>query len=166
MNPRNAAEIALGVAGVWLMASRLPELGLSLLFTPRQPDGSLSWIGIVSLGLVILCGLGLVLLRHRIASWLVPLPQPDLRSPAAGLQAVAFSVVGVFLLAHGLAGFLAQLTVSAADVWDSSVEQFAVPLAQLVVGLALFLGARRLATVWQALRTAGLPSGDGDGGAA
>ena len=166
MNSRNAAEIALGVAGVWLIASRLPELGLSLVFTPRQPDGSLSWILILSVGLVVLCGLGLVLLRHRIASWLVPMPQADLKVSAPGLQAAAFSVIGVFLLAQGLTGFLAQLTISVADVWDSSLERFAAPLAQVAIGLALFLGARRLATVWQSLRSAGLPSGDKDGGAA
>ena len=166
MNSRNAAEIALGVAGVWLIVSRLPDLGLSLVFSPRQPDGSFSWLLLVSVGFVILCGLGLVLLRHRIASWLVPMPQPDLTVSVAGLQAVAFSVVGVFLLAEGLSGFLAQLTVSVSDVWKSSVEQFAVPLAQAAVGLALFLGARRLATIWQSLRTAGRPSGDRDEGAA
>jgi hypothetical protein len=166
MNPRNAAEIALGVAGVWLIVSRMPELGLGLVFTPRQPDGSLSWIVLVLVGLVILCGLGLVLLRHRIASWLVPMPQPDLTGSVAGMQAVAFSVVGVFLLADGLAGLLAQLTMLVSDAWGSSVERLAAPLAQVAVGLALFLGARRLATIWQSLRTAGRPNGDRDGGAA
>jgi hypothetical protein len=166
MNPRNAAEVALGVAGVWLIVSRLPELGLSLAFSPRHPDGSLSWIGLVSVGLVVGCGLGLVLLRRRIASWLVPMPQPELRGSVAGLQAVAFSVVGVFLLARGLADFLARLTLSASDVWGSSIERFAAPLAEVVVGLALFVGSRRLAVIWQSLRTAGLPSGGKDDGAA
>jgi hypothetical protein len=166
MNPRNAAEVALGVAGVWLIVSRMPELGLSLVFTPRQPDGSFSWIVLLLIGLVILCGLGLVLLRHRIASWLVPMPQPDLSGSVAGIQAVAFSVVGVFLLAHGFAGLLAQLAMLVSDTWGSSVERLATPLAQVAVGLALFLGARRLATIWQSLRTAGRPTGDRDGGAA
>ncbi len=166
MNPRNAAELALGVAGVWLIVSRMPDLGLSLVFSPGQPDGSLSWIAIVAVGLVILCGLGLVLLRHRIAAWLVPMPQPDIRSSVAGVQAVAFSVVGVFLLAEGLAGFLAHLAMLVSDALGSSVERFAVPLAQVAVGLALFLGARRLAVIWQSLCTAGPPGGDRDGGGA
>ena len=166
MNSRHAAEIALGVAGVWLIVSRTPELGLGLVFSPRQPDGSLSWIAIVAVGLVILCGLGLVLLRHRIAAWLVPMPQPDLGGSAAGVQAVAFSVVGVFLLAHGLAGFLAHLAMLVSDTWGSSVERLAPPLAEIAVGLALFVGSRRLAAVWQSLRTAGPPSGDKDDGAA
>jgi hypothetical protein len=89
-----------------------------------------------------------------------PDAQPDLTVSVAGLQAVAFSVVGVFQLAEGLSGLLAQLTVSVSDVWNSSVERFAVPLPQAAVGLTLFLGARRLATIWQSLRSAGRPSGD------
>jgi len=166
MNSRHAAEIALGVAGIWLIVSRTPELGLSLVFSPRQPDGSLSWIAIVAVGLVILCGLGLVLLRQRIAAWLVPMPQADLGGAAAGIQAVAFSVVGVFLLAHGLAGFLAHLAMLISEARNSSVERLAVPLAEIAVGLALFVGSRRLAAVWQSLRTLGLPGGDkGDGAA-
>jgi hypothetical protein len=165
MNPRNAAEIALGVAGVWLIASRLPELGLSLVFSPRDPDGSLSWIGLVSVGLVLLCGVGLVLLRYRIASWLVPVAEPELRGSVAGLQAVAFSVIGVFLLARGLASFLARLTLSP-HVWGSLIERLAAPLAEILVGLALFVGARRLTAIWHSLRTAGLPSGGKDDGAA
>jgi len=165
MNPRNVAEIALGVAGIWLIASRLPEVGLSLVFTPRDPDGSLSWIGLVSVGLVILCGLGLILLRHRLASWLVPMPQPELTGPLAALQAVAFSIVGVFLLARGLAGFLARLAMSVSGAWGSPVERFALPLAEGAVGLALFLGSRRLANIWQSLRS-GRSNGGVSGGAA
>ncbi len=68
MNPRNAAEIALGVAGVWLIVSRIPDLGVSLAFLPREADGSLPWFVIVHVGLVIVCGIGLLLSRPRIAS--------------------------------------------------------------------------------------------------
>ena len=117
------------------------------------------------LSVVILCGLGLVLLRHRIAAWLVPVPQPELGSSAAGVQAVAFSVVGVFLLAHGLAGFLAHLAMLVSEAWGSSVELLAAPIAEIAVGAAVFVGSRRLAAVWQSLRTAAVPSRDRDDGA-
>jgi hypothetical protein len=167
MNSRHTAEIALGVAGVWLIASRMPELGLSVVFSLRDHDGSLNWIVAVSFGAVILFGLGLILLRHRIASWLVPIPEQELKGSAADLQAVAFSVMGVFLLVRGLADFLARLSVSLPGVWGSSSERFAAPLAQVAVGLALFVGSRRLAASWRSLRTGGFPSrGKDDDGAA
>ena len=166
MNPRNAAEIALGVAGVWLIVSRLPEFGVSLVAHLWSPDGSVPWFVLVHLGVVIGCGLGLLFLRHRIAAWLVPMPQPDLRASVSGLQAAAFSVVGLSLLAEGLAELLAQLTLSATELGGSSWGRFAGSLAQIAVGLGLFLGARGLVGVWRSLRTAGLPSEDRDAGAA
>jgi hypothetical protein len=166
MTPRNAAEIALGVIGVWLIVSRVPELGVTVAFYVREPDESIPWFLVVHLGLVIVCGLGLWLLRHRIASWLVPEPQADLSDSVAGLQAAAFSVIGLFMLAEGLAGLLAQLITSVTDVGGSLNGGFAGPLAKIAVGLPLFLGARGLATIWQSLRTAGLPRGDRGAGAA
>ena len=166
MNPRVAADVALGLAGVWLIVSRIPELGVSLVFSAVEEDRSVPWFVLVHVGLVIVCGVSLVLLRHRIAAWLVPKPPADLMPSVGGLQAAAFSVMGVFLLADGLADLLAQLTVSISDDGVSSIERFAGPVARVLVGLALFLGARGLATTWQTLRTAGLSSRDPDAGAA
>ena len=166
MSPRNAAEIALGVAGVWLIVSRSPDLGVSLAYSVIESDGSVPWFVLVHVGLVIMFGLGLVLLRHRIAAWLVPISQPDLSGSVAGLQAAAFSVVGVFLLAQGLAGSLARALGDLFRLPDLSVQPLALPLAQIVVGLAVFLGARSLVNIWQSLRTAGRPNGDGDAGSA
>lgn len=162
MNPRNAAEIAIGVAGLWLIVSRIPDLGVSLAFSPREPDGSLPWFVVVHVGLVIVCGIGLLLLRRRIASWLVPESRPDLGGSVAGFQAAAFSVVGVFLLAEGLSDFLAQLTLSAPEGGSWSFDRVARPLAQIAVGLGLFLGARGMATTWQFLRSAGRAAGKRD----
>ena len=162
MNPRNAAEIALGVAAVWLIVSRIPELVMSLAFLPAGPDGLFRWIGVVHAGLVVLCGLGLAHLRRRIASWLVPVAQPDLTGPIAGFQSAAFSVIGVILVADGLSDLFHQLAISTLNVGRPS----AGPLARIAVGLALFVGARGIVAIWQSLRTAGLPSRDRDDGGA
>jgi hypothetical protein len=159
MNPRTAAEIALGIAGVWLIVSRVPDLGVSLAFSPSDPDGSIPWFVVVHVGLVIACGIGLLLLRRRIASWLVPEPQPDLRGSAAGFQAAAFSVIGVLLLAEGLADCLAQLTLSPREGGGWSFDRVARPLAQIAVGLGLFLGSPGVANIWQSLRAAGSSAG-------
>jgi hypothetical protein len=166
MNPRSAAEIAFGVAGVWLIVSRIPDFGVSLAFSLAGPDGLLRWLGVVHVGLVAVCGLGLVLLRRRLASWLVPMAQPDLTGPIAGFQAAAFSVIGLLLVARGLSDFLARLAVSVSGAWRPSFEEFVRPLAQIAVGLGLFLGARGFVTIWQSLRVAGRPRGETDDGVA
>jgi hypothetical protein len=164
MNPRSAAAIALGVAGIWLIVSRIPEIALTLVFSPAEPDGILRWLGPIQFGVVAGCGLALVLLRHRLASWLVPTAQPDLTGSAPELQAAAFSVVGLLLLARGFADGVAQLAMSVANAERASFAQLASPLVQIAVGLALFIGARNLVTVWQSLRTAGQSRSGGDGG--
>ncbi len=162
MNARNAAEIAFGVAGMWLIVSRIPDMGVSVVFSPDEPGGLLRWLGVVHFAVVFVCGLGLVLLRRRLASWLVPAQPAELNGSVAGLQAAAFSVVGLLLLAEGLADFLARLGYrSLLANWDPSIEQFALPLAQIVIGLGVFLGARTLVRI-----AAGRPNGDRERGAA
>ncbi len=149
MNPRTAAEIALGVAGVWLIASRIPEIVLTLTFSPAESDGILRWIGPIQLAVIAACGLGLILLRRRIAAWLVPGSEPDLTGSVPGLQAAAFSVVGVALLARGLSELLAHLALAASGPGRRVLPAFATPLAQIAVGLAIFFGARGLLALWR-----------------
>jgi hypothetical protein len=148
MNPRSAAEVAFGVAGIWLMVSRIPGILLSLAPSPAEPVGVVRWFGLLHFGLVAGCGLGLLLLRHRLATWLVPLPQPALSGSVPDIQAAAFSVVGLLMAAHGLAELLARLVMSTSIVERSSFWRLATPLVQLVVGLAVFFGARGVVTIW------------------
>jgi hypothetical protein len=139
MNSREAAETALGVAGIWLIVSRIPDFGTSLVLWPVGPDGTLHWIGVIHFVLVAGSGLGLLLFRHRIASWLVAQPA-ELSGSTVGVQAAAFSVVGVAL------GRLAMALPSWSGV---SLTWLAVAIAQTLVGLGLFYGAGRLAAFWQ-----------------
>jgi hypothetical protein len=154
MNPRTAAEIALGVAGVWLIASRIPDIVLTSAFSPVDSGGLLRWLGPLQLAVVAACGVGLILLRRRLAAWLVPGSQPDLTGSIPGLQAAAFSVVGVVLLARGLSELLAQLALAASGPGRTVLPAFATPLAQIAVGLAVFFGARGLVAMWRS-RAAG-----------
>jgi hypothetical protein len=152
MNPRSAAEVALGVAGIWLMVSRVPELGLNLALWPVGPDGVLHWVGVIHFALVAVCGFGLLHFRRRLAAWLVPIAEPDAPAPVAGLQAAAFSVVGVVLLGYGLAELLGRLAVSLWSPGHIPLDWLAIATAQIAVGLVLFLGARGLAQIWTALQ--------------
>jgi hypothetical protein len=151
MSHRSGAEVALGIAGIWLMVSRIPELGLNLALWPVGPDGVLHWVGVIHFALVAVCGLGLLLLRRRVAAWLVPVPDPVVETPVAGLQAAAFSVVGVILLGYGLAELLGRLAVSLWSPGHIPFDWLAISIAQIGVGLALFLGAGGLARLWRLL---------------
>src|SRR3954465_12626925 len=91
MNPRPAAEVAFGVAGVWLMVSRIPDFGLNLALWPVGPDGVLHWVGVIHFALIVLCGVGLLRFRRALAAWLVPVPEPAVAGPVPGLQAAAFA---------------------------------------------------------------------------
>jgi hypothetical protein len=165
MNPRTAAEVAFGVAGIWLIVSRIPDILLTLAFSPAEPGGVVRWFGLLHFGLVAECGLGLLLLRHRLAARLVPMPQTALAGSVPDLQAAAFSVVGLLMAAHGLAELLARLVMSTSIAERSSFWRLATPLVQLVVGLAVFVGARGLVTIWRSVRSAGQSRRDDAGGA-
>jgi hypothetical protein len=154
MNPRSVAEVAFGVAGVWLMVSRIPDFGLNLALWPVGPDGVLHWVGVIHFALVVICGIGLLRFRRALAGWLVPMPEPDAGDSVAGLQAAAFSIVGVVLLAQGLAELLGRLAVSLGSPGHIPLNWLAIAMAQIAVGLLLFLGARGLAQIWRALRRA------------
>ena len=156
MNMRKAAEIAFGVLGVWLIVERIPAipaLVISLSLPSADQSGPLRWLGFVQIGLFLLCGLGLVLLRRRLAAWLVPNVEAVLEGSASGFQAAAYSVIGVLSFARGLRDLIAQLALAGLSSGDADTWRLYVsPVAQMVVGLALFFGARGLVTIWQSLR--------------
>src|SRR3954469_6585076 len=152
MNPRSAAEVAFGVAGIWLMVSRIPDFGLNLALWPVGPDGVLHWVGVIHFSLIVVCGFGLLRFRRALAAWLVPTAEPEVAAPIAGLQATAFSIVGGVLLAHGVAELLGRLAVSLWSPGHIPLDWLSIAIAQVIVGLLLFLGARGLAHIWRALR--------------
>ncbi len=162
MNPRSAAEVAFGVAGIWLVVSRIPDILLTLWFSAGEPAAIGRWVGLIHFGLVAGCGLGLVVLRRWLARWLVPVSEPALAGSIPGLQAAAFSVIGLLFVAHGLADLLGRLAMLLSDPQPVSLPRVAPPLVQLTVGLAIFGGARGLVKVWRAGRAAGLSQADSD----
>ena len=143
MTLRNATETALGLAGVWLIVSRLPDLLVSLVFAPDQ-----ALFVLADVGLMAACGVGLMVYRRRLARWLAPADEPESTYSVAVLQTAAISVIGVLLAVSGLSTILAQFVVSVAD-WRWPLDTYSRSLIKLAIGLALFLGARRLVTWWQ-----------------
>ncbi len=93
-----------------------------------------------------------------------PAPAPPLgsRVGARQLQAIAFSVVGLFLLARAIpdiAHAVAALSFTSPEYRDQ-IQRVTKPQVvglsvQVVLGLGLLFGARGLAGIAQTVRTAG-----------
>jgi hypothetical protein len=150
MTLRKATETALGFAGVWLIASRVPDVVVSLVFAQGQASDVL--LMLADLGLITAVGVGLIIYRRRLAQWLAPADELASIDSVAVLQAAAISVIGVLLAVSGLSGILSQLVVSVAD-WRWPLGLYTRSLVKLAIGLALFFGARRIVILGQSLAT-------------
>jgi hypothetical protein len=145
MNQRQFASVLFAVTGIFIAASRLPEfvIHMALMYRSASTGPSLSgsdsetlftvaaFIGtIISVGI----GVALLLLRDRLARRLFPASVMSLEAP--GMQTVAFSVMGCYFAVQGLY----RLGWGYRFDWGAAI--------QLVLGVALFFGARGLSRLW------------------
>lgn len=149
MNQRELASVLFAVVGVLAMVSRIPEviIHLGLLSEPALERGDSTGLSgnvpvIVIVGLILGMVLGgvLIVLRQRLADRLFPAGSERLLAEEA--QAVALSVLGAYLVVQGIA----RVTWIGRFDWSAAV--------QLVLGIALFFGARGLSGLWRRVRGA------------
>ena len=80
---------------------------------------------------------------------------------SATAQAIAFSVLGMYLVGTGAPSLFAAGLHAMADPnfrgypASERLRNFMVPLVQVVAGLVLFLRARGLALLWHKIRSSG-----------
>lgn len=152
MNQRELASVLFAVLGIFIAATRLPELVLHAAMViqsnpaidePGGPDTprAVSLLAIVAILIVVFLGLALIVLRDRISGWLFSSARG--RGLPPEIQAVALSVLGVYFILDSIPGIMLQGGVR----WASVV--------QALLGTALFLGAHGIAAVWSRLRTPG-----------
>ena len=158
MNQRNATEVCLLVAGVYLCASSVP-LGVIYVVSAaaitesstmaRQFPGA-RWLGSIGYVATAASGLALVFFRKRLAKRLTSDgPNGDADAGVSGVQAAAISVLGIYFFSGGLTGVVQE--VALAFLWPrryGGIEQAVRPITEMVVGLLLFLGSRGLVTLW------------------
>jgi Na+-driven multidrug efflux pump len=163
MSRRALAELAFGVSGVYLVASRTPEIGgvLLMLFFDSAPDASTRWAFIAHVGLIFATGAGLFAFRGTLARLIVPSDEvQSLNDGISELQAAAFSVLGAYLVAFSLSGIVSSLVSILAvrgslDSPSSWIFGFTKEAVLLALGLILFLGARGIVGFWRRTRSAG-----------
>jgi len=171
MNKREIAVLACKVLGIMTVVSALhsPVNGLlSVLQTDLSQHPESAWVPLIPiLHLLLLFGVGLFLwmCADRLAAEMV---RSDETSPTKSvltgdeIQAIAFSVIGLFLFVQALPRFLYEVVYIGA-VYPPPAEfrprwLLGGPLLQVIVGIALFFGARGLVGIWKKMRGGGVPS--------
>lgn len=155
MNQREFASVMFAAVGVFIALFRLPELvSLALMLATWPGIREESGIGFgamagtfVGLVAVVLAGVALVVFRHRLAVRLFGDADGAIRVPEA--QAVGLSLVGCYFAVQGAASLVAFGSLR----WSGAV--------QMILGVALFLGARGVSRGWGRIRGSGGARGPG-----
>jgi hypothetical protein len=145
MNQRQLASVLFAVVGVFIAASRVPEIFVHIALLSQadptdQASRSSGWPGIASVSafgatlVAVGVGVSLMLFRDRLAQRLFPVATPSLE--LRGVQTAAFSVLGCYFAVQGLSRIL----------WAGRFDLGAA--IQLTLGVALFVGARGLSNFW------------------
>src|SRR5262245_34033027 len=168
MSSRELAAALFGVLGIWVLGASISS-ALALILAYRTNAATIAplyppfWSLILiamRYGWDVTFGATLLLLRNRIAAHLFPEPsQPGAPIGVSDLQVALFSVVGLGLVISSLGTVTYGLVQSFSDrgiaaLWPDSAQA----IAEGVLGIALFLGARGLAGVWSLARRAGDPA--------
>ena len=181
MRDRDAASLAFKMAGLYSIIGSLPQLCILHSywywywgdFAEGKMEGShvvhIATGQVANIVLFLAFGIILIAFSNRLACKVFP-NEDDAREAAAcsakGIQRVAFSVVGLYLLGTAIPK-LVVVAVESIRASNGYVDQdrlwawhgprlieFGI---QLVIGLYLFLGARGVRSVWTRLRTAAQP---------
>jgi hypothetical protein len=171
------AALAVKLMGLYLIVQAIPAVvaivGWMMDGAPHGGAGYyLSTFGLSA-------GLGLVLLAvgDRIGAWLMADPSPLPSEPAPpdvrNVQSAAFAVAGVMLIAvwalPGLVydGWRSFYALNPVDAQQRAIEgrpYLARHVVELLLGLFLFYGSKRLSAYWHRLRTHRLSHADDDEG--
>ncbi len=150
MNQRQFASVLFAVVGVFIAASRLPDILIHIaLLTQSAPTdqgfagpGSQVILPVAALGATLLAvgiGVTLLLLRDRLAQRLFPMATPSLEP--SGVQSAAFAVLGCYFVVQGLS----RMSWAGRFDWGAAI--------QLTLGVGLFFGAHGLSKHWLLTRS-------------
>lgn len=174
---RDLSALAVKLIGLYLIVQAIPAVvgiaGWILDGAPRSGIGY--YLG--NFGFFVGLGLVLIAMGDRIGAWLLSDPAPVPSEPAApdirNVQAAAFAVVGVMLIAvWALPGFFydgwrylyGTRPASASERLRELRPLLVRHTVELVLGLLLFYGSKRLAAYWHRLRSRGHSQANNDEG--
>lgn len=143
---------ALPVAVLFVSAAiETPGFGISSLFAFRQ---GLFPLWTVYIAAFAGAGTWLVLKAPQVAAWLLPKTTgnpgvPAVAGSAHGVQAVAFSIVGLYIAASAFPDLTPIFTQYVQSQSDQAFTQLIKPAVEFIVGLILFFKAKRISGYWQ-----------------
>jgi len=164
-----AAVVAVKIVGLYCLVQALPFIyvipsHLILLFSGDGYGVTDVIVNLLHPSLYLVAGVLLV----RRATWVAtrvlgfenPSDDPRPAAPGRRLQAIAFSVVGLWLVLAGLVELVRLFVQARYDAGDDDVIQsalyepssLAAAGAQLALGAWLFFGSKRLASFWHRFR--------------
>jgi hypothetical protein len=155
--------IALKILGVYCLIQSLQVAQYPLLYMWQGPVRASTLLPMLTtfaaLGLYLGLAVALILFAGPIARWMFR----DEQTHAAAtdmpvgpyLQAVAFSILGVWLLVEGIVGLVLQITYLLNNRGTFFSWLIAQPCAEAALGIFLILGGPGVARLWHKLRTAG-----------
>jgi len=144
MSQRQLASVLFAVLGAFIAITSVPQIVLSIgILAAGDQAAPVAYAITFVIGTIIsvILGIVLVVIRVRLAERLFPSDTASLA--AQDTQAVALSVLGCYFVVASIS----RLTGRGRIDWSA--------LTQLVLGVGLFLGARGVARLWAAVRTAG-----------
>ena len=147
MSQRQLASVLFAVLGAFIAITSVPQVVLSIgVFAAGVQAGPVAYAITFLIGTIIsmILGIVLVLIRVRLAERLFPADPGPLA--AKDTQAVALSVLGCYFVVASISRLVGRGRID----WSA--------VTQLVLGVGLFLGARGVARLWAAARTAGSSS--------
>lgn len=159
----DVAVIALRLIGLYLL---LQCVLLGIMFVPGMftsfSGSQLTWLELAApLGFyagMVGVGICLIVFSEGMGRRLLPRGggAPSAGAPdGAAWQAIAFAVVGVYLVASTLPQLVTNTLYSIRDETDYMQPQMLSDLLEITLGVLLFLQARGLARFWHKLRSAG-----------
>ena len=174
MTKSDIGSLSLKLAGIYVLVQALPMLQIFGLLLTESAKGSIteahldqgSLVAVELTPFVLLLLMGYLLIRYSAFLARRVFAEPDALTTtdvkAADLQAVAFAVVGVAMIASALprltrfAFYLAARSDSARSMFALTGDlgpEMAERCAQLVIGLGLFFGQRGPSDLWRKVRT-------------
>ncbi len=172
MTRHQVAALACKILGIYAIVKAL-GMPLQFLIVPlrmvfRGVGGGTNILTLIgasaSFVLLIVFGILLWRLADRLAGCMTSgaeVPSVEERLRGADLQRIAFSVVGLFVLAHAIPEIPQLAYLLSAETQYGEMEIFAKAqigrlVAKLVIGFGLFFGSRALVGLLNRLRTAGV----------
>jgi predicted outer membrane lipoprotein len=159
--------IALQLVGVYYFVHALPAVAMIagwLGFTRMPFYGAEAIASFIPVALYVIIGVLLIRFAPRVSTWLFRDNAAGVMagpiSPGTGqyIQAIAFSVAGVLLMAAAAPAIITLIWYALMDMGQQfpGMGMMVEPAMKFLLGLALFLQSKGLAQLWHKIRAGGI----------